>query len=506
MAEYLLGIDNGSTVSKAALFTTDGREVAVASRTVPLMEAQPGYSERDMETMWLDTVEAIREVLDKVQVDPHSIRGLACTGHGNGLYLVDRTGHPLRPAVNSMDQRAQSCVDQWKADGVDARVLPRTAQCLWPGQPGALLTWLRVHEPECLSRTGWVLFAKDYIRFRLTGEIQAELTDMSGSGLMNVLTRDYDDEVLTALGLAEFRDWLPPLVESHDCVGVLTAEASEATGLKAGMTVAGGMFDIDACGLASGIIDERPMSLVAGTWGNNQYIAREPLVDPDLFMSSVYSMPGWYLMLEGSPTSAGNLEWYLRECFKDDRDPAPTNKASLYAYCDQLVAGQAVIDNTLLFLPFLYGCNEGQGVQGAILGMAGHHQRAHLLRAVFEGIVFSHQSHLRRLLQFRPAPETIRFTGGAARSEVWVQMFADCFQLPIEIPAGTELGALGAAMAAGIAAGCFQDFPEAVEAMTRLARRQDPDPGRADYYQTRYAHYQAAIQALSNIHPTLPNS
>jgi L-xylulokinase len=496
MAKYLLGVDNGGTVSKAALFTTDGTEIAVASRKVNAIQPKPGYDERDMTAIWDSTAGAIRELLASSGIDPAEIACVACCGHGNGIYLVDEHGEPTCNAVYSTDGRAQSYIDQWMADGVNEKVLPKTTQCLWAAQPNALLSWFRDNEPATMEKTKWVLMNKDYIRFRLTGNIAAELTDMSGTSLMNVVTGEYDDEVLELFGLSDMKDLLPPLVKTADICGEVTPQAAEQTGLKAGTPVAGGMFDIDACGLASGIVDEGQMSLVAGTWGNNQYIAREPLIDKDLFMTSCYSMPGWYLMLEGSPTSASNLEWFVTEFLRPEFEAKGVG-GSVYAACDEMVASVDPSANDITFLPFLYGSNVPSGGKSCLVGLQGHHKCADTLRAIFEGVVFGHNTHLQRLLNFRNAPDVIRFTGGAARSEVWVQIFADCFQIPVEIPAGTELGALGAAIAAGVACGEFAGYEEAVGAMTRIARRQDPDPAMKGLYEDKYARYQKTISQLA---------
>ena len=493
--QYLLGVDNGGTMSKAALFDTDGRELACASRKVVHLEPHPGWSERDADTMWEDTADAIREVIETSGVDAADIVGVACTGHGNGLYLVDENGDPVRNAINSMDSRAASYIEEWIAAGVDAQVLPMTTQCLWPAQPNALLAWLRDREPETLERAGWVLFAKDFVRTRLTGEIWMERTDMSGSSLMNVVTGEYDDAVLEAFELLDMKPLLPPLRNSHEICGTVTAEAAARTGLAAGTPVAGGMFDIDACGLASGIIDEGQMSLVAGTWGNNQYIAKEPLIDKDLFMTTCYSVPGWFLMLEGSPTSAGNLEWFVRRFVETDGE----GSGSVYQRCDEAVAAIDPADNDIIFLPFLYGTNEKSAAKSSFLGLEAHHTRDDMLLAVYEGIVFSHNHHLQRLLQFRDKPECIRMTGGAAHSEVWVQMFADCFQIPVEIPTGTELGALGAAIAAAVATGIYPGYREAVSAMTRIARRFEPDSMKEKVYAAKYQRYKKAVAALDVI-------
>lgn len=288
---------------------------------------------------------------------------------------------------------------------------------------------------------------------------------------------------------------LPPLRMTHDICGRVTADAALQTGLAEGTPVAGGMFDIDACGLASGIVDAGQMSLVAGTWGNIQYIARQPLADPGLFMTSCYSIPGWYLMLEGSPTSAGNLEWFVKRFMAEEKAAGKP----VFKICDEEVASIGPEESDLLFLPFLYGTNENSAAKSSFLGLDRRHTRAHVLRAIYEGIVFSHHHHLQRLLQFRDRPACIRFTGGAARSEVWVPMFADCFQLPVEIPAGSELGALGAAIAAAVAVGVYPGYREAVAGMTRIARRCDPDPAKAAVYADKCARYKAAVAALDGL-------
>lgn len=497
MPKYLLGIDNGGTVSKAALFTTDGKEVGVASRKVKALEPKPGWSERDAAGIWRATAAAVREVLKKTGVKPAAIACVAAAGHGNGLYLVDKSGQPVRNGMYSTDKRAQAYVDRWLADGVDAKVLPKTTQCVWAAQPNALLAWVRDNEPAVMRRAAHVLMCKDYIRFRLTGEIAAELTDMSGTSLLNVVTGQYDDEVLALFGISELKRLLPPLVKSADICGAVTARAAKETGLQEGTPVAGGMFDIDACALASGIVDERRMSLVAGTWGNNQYVSQQPLIDKDLFMTSCYCIPGYYLMLEGSPTSASNLEWFVRELMAPAK--ARGSGGSVYALCNDLVASVKAEDSVPAFLPFLYGSNANPRAKACFIGLEGWHTRAHVLRAVYEGIAFAHYAHVRRLLKFRKPPETIMFTGGAARSQVWVQMFADCFQIPMVIPAGTELGALGAAIAAAVAVGIYPGYKEAVAAMTAIARRQEPDRTKAGVYAAKYERYQKVLQALDQL-------
>ncbi len=161
MAQYLLGVDNGLTVAKAALFTADGQEIAVASRKTENFSPKPGWVEMDLDAMWQASAASIREVVAAASIDPREIAAVACTGHGNGIYLLDAEGKAVRNAISSSDSRARAYVERWAADGVDKAIRPKTMQSIWPAQPNALLAWLMDNEPEAIQRTKWVLMCKD---------------------------------------------------------------------------------------------------------------------------------------------------------------------------------------------------------------------------------------------------------------------------------------------------------------------------------------------------------
>ena len=497
MPVYLLGIDNGGTVTKAGLYDLDGREVAVATARTRMSMPVPGHVERDADELWEANVQAISAVIRDSGVDPRAIAAVATTGHGNGLYLVDGQGRAAHPGIYSSDSRAREYVERWYADGTFERVLPRTMQSLWAGQPVALLAWLRDHRPDVLRKTRWIFTCKDYLRYRLTGEAYAEITDLSGSSAMNVRDVTHDRELLGEYGLEEWAARFPPLRRSADVCGRVTGAAAERTGLAAGTPVAGGLFDIDACAIASGITEPDQLCLVVGTWSINQYISATPVVSRSVFMTSLYCIPGYWLVLEGSPTSASNLEWFVTELLGEARSLAERSGRSIYDLCNEWVAEVAPEDSGVTFLPFLYGSNVEAEAEACFLGVKSWHRRAHLVRALYEGIVFSHKTHVDRLLQLRAPPTAIRLTGGAARSRLWVQMFADVLQTPIEVPAGSELGTLGAAICAGVAAGRFASFAEAVPRMVHLADTYAPDPARRDVYARKYAAYRDSVAALA---------
>ena len=498
---FLIGVDCGSTMVKAAIFDSLGKEYAVASRKIEHIYLRPGWTENDMDALWRGVCEVLREIIEKSKINPKQIVCVTCTGHGNGLYLVAKDDSPARNGIISSDNRARKYVEQWTEQDVPAKILPKTMQSLWPAQPNALLRWLIDNESETMSKVKWLFMVKDFVRYRLTGEAFMELSDMSGTSLIDVGRADYDDEVLETWGLSDWKHIMPPLRRSGDLCGRVTAVAAKLTGLAEGTPVAGGMFDIDACGLAVGMTDETRFCMVAGTWGNNQFISKTPVVDRDMFMTSCYSIDGYYLMLEGSATSASNLEWFVSQFFESDRKLLEKEgmSKSIYAHCSDLVAETKPADTNIVFLPFLYGNPIDLDAKACLFGLDGRHTRSHVMRAVFEGIVFGHRWHLERLRRFCDEPKTIRLTGGAANSDSWAQMFSDIFQIPVEIPAGTELGCFGAAICGAVAVRIYSSYAEACETMVAIDRRFEPNPEFADIYNKKYGHYKKLLEVLKPV-------
>lgn len=333
------------------------------------------------------------------------------------------------------------------------------------------------------------------MRFKLTGEPLSEVTDSSGTSLVNIHSLVHDPELLDAFGLSELRSKFPPIHQSGEVCGRVTRAAAEQTGLREGTPVAGGLFDVTACAIASGLIDPEKMCVIAGTWSINEYVSRTPVKSPSLFMSSGYCIPGYWLILEASPTSASNLEWFVSELMGSGQQDAP----EVFGECSRLVASIAARDSDVAFLPFLYGSNAGPNASSCFIGMHGWHTKAHLLRAVFEGVAFSHKTHVDQLLAYRQRAAAVRFAGGAAKSSIWLQMFADVLQLPVEVTATQELGAMGAALCAGVAIGLFGSYPEAVSRMVKVTNAVQPNPELGSVYEEKYQRYQSYITALRTV-------
>lgn len=496
MAKYLLGLDHGSTMIKASVFDLEGRELGTYSGLAEPFSPVPGWYERDMDQVWQANVDAIRGAMERAGVDPAEVAGVSVTGHGNGAYLIDAQGRPVRNAVIGTDSRALPYLSKFEALGYYEHCHGQTMQTLWPGMSLLVLAWLKDHEPEAYARTACCFSVVDYIRFRLTGVRRTELSCATSTGLLDTARQQVDRHLLARLGMEEAGDKLAPLVASYGPAGAVDAQGAADTGLAQGTPVFGGCFDVDAAALATGTVDESMITVISGTWANNQYIGREPVVSPSIFSTTVFARPGYYLMLEGSPTSASNLEWFVGEFLQAERVQAQAEGGSVYDVCNRAVEATGPEEAGLIFLPYLFGSNTNPLAQGCLIGLQGWHERRHVIRAIYEGICFSHRHHIEKLMQYLPAPAAARMSGGGAKSRVWTQMFADVLQLPMEVPVATELGTLGAAMCAGIGAGLFRDTEEAVARMVKVARRVEPNPGNRAIYDEKYRRWRQAIEAL----------
>ncbi|MDR1621277.1 MAG: carbohydrate kinase [Synergistaceae bacterium] len=501
---YYLGVDNGGTTTKAALFDENGREIASAATGTAMITPKSGFTERDMEEMWRANCSVIRQVLDKSGCRPQQVAAVAICGHGKGLYLWGKNGKPVRPGVISTDNRAWRYVQRWKENGVEARAFPISLQHVMACQPVALLAWLKDNEPESYAGIGWIFECKDYVRFRLTGEALAEITDYSGTGLLNLRTREYDRHLLELFGIEEILEALPPLCGSADVCGRVTREAAEACGLMEGTPVAGGMFDIDACALATGVVDPQNICMIAGTWSINEYLRSEPVTDGRVLMNSLFCLPEYYLIEESSPTSAGNNEWFARQLLPEIAAEEEKAGRSVFGLLERWVDGIPPETFCPVFLPFLLASNVHPNAKGSFVGLGNFHTRAHLARSVWEGITFSHKYHLDKLLATRgEPPRAIRLSGGATRSKVWTQMFADCTGLPVETVTANETGALGCAVAASVAVGDRASLAEAANAMCSIAPAVLPRPEHRDAYAQKYSLYLRLIEALDPVWPEM---
>lgn len=495
--KYLVGIDNGGTFSKAAIFDEEGKQISVASISTETITPKPGYTERDMMKLWNANIQAIKTVIEQSNINPLHIVGVSLSGHGKGLYMIGHDGKPVCHGIISTDSRAWKQVEKWNQDGTQEKVYEKTYQEILASQPVSLLAWFQENKPELIKRTKYIFAVKDYIRFMITGQAYGEYTDFSGANLINLNSKEYDIELLKYFGLEEIYDKLPPLKNSSDICGYVSKQVSEVTGLPEGIPVAAGMFDVDACGIATGLSDEEQLCMIAGTWSINEFIAKSPITNGTVALNSMFCIPGYYLIEESSPTSAGNAEWFINNLMSYEKEDEKRNGKSIYDVTNEWAESIEPQDNNIIFLPFLNGSNEDPLGKATFIGLTAYHNKKHMLRGVYEGVVFSHLSHVKKLLINRQLPKSIRLSGGAANSNVWVQIFADVLQIPIDVIEDKELGAQGAAMAAGIAAGIYEDYQDAVKRTVKISKTFFPRTEYKEIYEKKYRTYRKIIKSLS---------
>lgn len=501
MGQYLMGLDNGGSIIKCALFDLQGNEIAVAERRVELFEPKQGFTERDPGQVWNANKEAIREVIEISCVQPEEIKGVAVAGYGNGICLLDDRGDAVYPIIVSTDSRATSYVNRYAKDGTLDKVYKMTHQDIWAAQPIALLAWFRDHEPKVLEKTACVQFIKDFVRYRLTGNICGELTDASGTNLFNLEKKTWDHRLFELGGIDFMFDKFPQkILNCTDIAGRVSAQAAKETGLAEGTPVAGGLFDIDACCASSGILADDTLCVITGTWSINEYITPNFNEGNGKYSTTHSYMPGYYLIAESSPTSASNLDWYLDNIYSKIRPDL--SRERLYEHCNELISSIGPQESDLIFVPYLFSSSSYPSDRGAFFNLSNFYNGDHVLRAVYEGIVFSSCYHVERVSKGHPFTKA-RLSGGVAKSPQWSQMMADALGLPLEVMSGAELGALGAAMCAGICTGVFKDFFEAAEAMVHIRHTYIPDYGRTAVYREKFERFKAAIKALDMFHQSV---
>ena len=327
----------------------------------------------------------------------------------------------------------------------------------------------------------------------------AEITDYSGTSLMNIREKRFEKELLSEFGLEDMIDKLPPIKNSTDCCGYVTEKASKETGLAAGTLVAGGMFDIDACALAMEITNEDDICVIAGTWSINEYISKEPVLNKTIMMNSLYCLPGYYLIEECSPTSASNNEWFIEMFMGAEKAKARELGVNVFKYCDEMAASVKPNETDIIFLPYIFGSNYNPKAKATLIGLDSHNSKAQIMRAVLEGIAFCHNVHLEKLLLNRSKPKVVRLAGGAANSMIWAQIFADVFQLPIEIIDTKELGALGCSIAAAVAAGEYDNLVDASSQMVKIKCRIDPIPENIPIYEKKFQLYKEVSATVEEL-------
>ena len=499
MTTYLLGIDVGTTGSKALLVDAYGVVKTSATTEYPMVTPQPLWAEQNPNDWWAATITSIHQVLAKSGVQPDQVIGIGLTGQMHGLVLLDAQGEVLRPCIMWNDQRtAPQCAAITRQVGAE-NVLQLTGNPILPGFTAPKIAWVREHEPDVYARAAKVLLPKDYARYRLTGTFFSEVSDASGTSLFDVGRRAWSEDMLRALDVP--REWLPEVTESLVVSARVSAEAARQTGLLEGTPVVGGGGDQAAQAVGTGIIAEGLVSATLGTSGVVFAASDTYRVEPEGKLHAFcHAVPGMWHLMGVMLSAAGSFRWYRDALGDSERMQAEETGRDAYDLLTEAAAEIPPGCEGLLFLPYLTGERTpypDPNARGVFFGLTLRHGKAHMTRAVLEGVTYGLRDSLELMRALGLSIQQVRASGGGARSSLWRHMLADVFDTQIVTVKVTEGAAYGAALLAGVGAGVYTDVGEACETAVQVTGCTEPGP-HLSVYADYYPRYQALYPALAS--------
>jgi len=497
---YLLGIDVGTTGTKALLIAEDGGVVARSNHEYPLLTPRPTWAEQNPADWWEATIAGIRDVLAESRIAPQEVVGIGLSGQMHGSVFLDERSEVIRPAILWCDQRtADQC--RWITERAGERtVIEETFNPVLTGFTAPKIVWLRQNEPEAYARVRKILLPKDYIRFMLTGEFATEVSDASGTSLLNIAKRRWSARMLAALDLTE--DMLPAVYESPEVSGRISAEAAQATGLAAGTPVVGGGGDQAAGAVGNGIVRQGVVSVTTGTSGVVFAHMDEPRMDPQLRTHTFcHAVPGKWHVMGVMLSAGGSLRWYRDALAQQEVAEAKQRGVDPYELLTEEAAQAPPGCEGLIFLPYLTGERTpypDPWARGVYFGLTLRHARPHLVRAILEGVSYGLRDSLEILREMGLPISQVRASGGGARSALWRQIQADVFDAEMVTINVDEGPAFGVALLAGVGAGVFATVEEACDRTITITDRTGPNPDTSALYDTYYPIYQALYASLKD--------
>jgi xylulokinase len=492
----LLGIDVGTGGSRAVVIDQSGR--IVASATVehePFASPHTGWAEQDPDDWWRASAAAIRLVTPNDNVQGEQIAAVGLSGQMHGSVLLNDRDEVLRPALIWCDQRSAVQCEQLTEKIGAAELIKLTCNPALTGFTLPKMLWVRDNEPEIWGQVRSVLLPKDYVRFKLTGDKATDVSDASGTLLLNVAERKWSDQMLDATGIDS--SLLPRVFESPEITGTISAAVAESTGLRAGTPVVGGAGDQAGGAVGIGIVHPGAVSATIGTSGVVFAATNSPALDPKGRVHTFcHAIPGrWHVM--GVTQGAGlSMRWFRDQFGAGFGDGDPYDRMT--AEAAQVEPGA----NGLFWAPYLMGERTPHldpNARAALVGLTASHTRAHVIRAIMEGVAFSLRDSFEIFAEMQVPVETIRLGGGGARSGLWRQIQADIYGRKVATVEAEEGAAYGVAMLAGVGIGTWPSVDSACEAVVRTRDEVEPDEKAATLLARQYKAYQAMYPALKKV-------
>ena len=461
-------------------------------------QPQNGWAEQHPDDWWKAARNTVSQVLEDSGIDPGEIAGIGISGQMHGLVMLDKNGKVLRPAILWCDGRTtEECREITEIIG-RKRLIEISANPALTGFTAGKVLWVRKHEPELWEQCAQIMLPKDYVRYKLTGVYATEVSDASGTNLLDVANRCWSDEILDKLKID--KSILPKMYESADVVGYVTYEAAEATGLRAGTLVVGGAGDNAAAAVGTGVVKEGNAFISIGTSGVIFAHSDKVSIDPEGRVHTFCAAaPGAWTVMSCTLAAGLSLKWFRDNLCEAEIQKAKEQNVDPYYLMDKEAEKVPIGANRLIYLPYLMGERSpilDENSRGVFFGLSAIHGKYDMLRAVMEGVVYSQRHCLDVLHEMNVYPEEIIATGGGGSSPLWRQMIADNFGFPVKTSTNKEGPVLGAALLAGVGAGVYKSVAEACEVAVKTNPPQQPNMEVGNKYSRVYEIYKGLYGKL----------
>lgn len=491
---YLLGIDVGTSGTKTELFDVAGNSICADVKEYALSQPENGWAEQNPVDWWQAVCHTCKTIMEQTGISPAEIAGIGLTGQMHGLVMLDENGDVLMNSIIWCDQRtAKECEEITETVGYD-KLISITANPALTGFTASKIQWVKRHKPEIYAKCRHILLPKDYIRYMLTGEFATDVSDASGMQLLDVPNRKWSKEILDLLEIDP--SLLGKVYESLEITGQVTAKAAEKTGLYAGIPVVAGAGDNAAAAVGTGVVEEGKAFTTIGTSGVVFAHTQTPVIDEKGRVHTFCcAVPGqWHVM--GVTQAAGlSLQWFHQHFCTET-----------YKEMDEMAADIPIGADKLLYLPYLMGERTPHldaDCRGVFFGLSARHTKAHFVRAVLEGVIYSLNDCGEVLKEMGVFPDTMAICGGGGKSPLWSQMLADMMQCEVYTIAQKQGTTLGAAILAGVGVGIYQDVPSACKQLICKDKNYLPISGNFLAYEKYYKVYCDVYQSLKQCYKAL---
>ncbi len=496
MEPLLLGVDAGTSSVKAVLLDLRGNLCAVSQAEYPLHHIRSGWVEQEPEDWWQATCVAIRGALAKVEQGAERVLGMAVSSQAPTLLPLDGAGKPLRPAMIWMDRRAEAeAVRLTELFGAEEiyRITGNRPDAFYVA---ARLLWLRDHEPDVLKQTWKFVQVNGYINYRLTGRVAMDPAHAVLLQMRYYSTGEWSEALCTACGVGP--EQFPEVMEGHHVQGEVTAEAAEASGLRAGTAVMAGTVDSPAAALEAGVAEPGIAVEMTGT-STVVIIPNDRRLTEPALIALPHALPRMHLLLGAMVSSGGCLRWFRDQFGQAESLAAAEGGADSYELLTRQAEGIEPGGGGLIFLPYMMGERSPlwhSNARGVFFGLSLATPRAAMVRAILEGTAFALRHNVETAASAGAEVREMRSVGGCSRSDLWNQIKADVLGLPVLLPRTSVGSPFGAAIVAGMGAGVFPNVRESLQEMVHLERRFEPDPARHERYSKFYRVYRKIYEHL----------